>query len=87
MPQKFCLIKPFLLPDFEPYLLSQDITDFLFSNFPIHFLYNYTLLEASMEYIMSLRDLKELVKDEVKELKDARKSLAGITNHRLSLLS
>ena len=49
--------------------------------------YNYTLLEASMEYIMSLRDLKELVKDEVKELKDARKSLAGITNHRLSLLS
>ena len=48
--------------------------------------YNYTLLEASMEYIMSLRDLKELVKDDVNQLKDARKSLAGITNQRLSLL-
>ena len=48
--------------------------------------YNFTLLEASLEYISSLRDLKELVKDDVKHLKDARKSLVGITNQRLSLL-
>ena len=48
--------------------------------------YNFTLLEASLEYISSLRDLKELVKDDVKQLKDARKSLVGITNQRLSLL-
>ena len=48
--------------------------------------YNFTLLEASLEYISSLRNLKELVKDDVKQLKDARKSLAGITNQRLSLL-
>ena len=71
----------------EILIFSKMITNFTTPNtrsFSIS--YNYTLLEASMEYIMSLRDLKELVKDEVKELKDARKSLAGITNHRLSLL-
>ena len=48
--------------------------------------YNFTLLEASLEYISSIRNLKDLVKDDVKQLKDARKSLAGITNQRLSLL-
>ena len=48
--------------------------------------YNFTLLEASLEYISSLKDLKELLKDDDKQLKDARKSLAGITNQRLSLL-
>jgi hypothetical protein len=72
----------------EIIIFSKMITNFTTPNtksFSIS--YNFTLLEASMEYIMSLRDLKELVKDEVKELKDARKSLAGITNHRLSLLS
>ena len=72
----------------EIIIFSKMITNFTTPNtksFSIS--YNFTLLEASMEYIMSLRDLKELVKDDVKELKDARKSLAGITNHRLSLLS
>ena len=48
--------------------------------------YNFTLLEASLEYISSIRNLKDLVKDDTKQLKDARKSLAGITNQRLSLL-
>ena len=50
--------------------------------------YNFTLLEASLEYISSLKDLKPLLKDGGdKQLKDARKSLAGITNQRLSLLT
>ena len=49
--------------------------------------YNYTLLEASLEYISSLKDLKDLVKDNDEQLKDARNSLAGITNQRLSLLA
>ena len=49
--------------------------------------YNFTLLEASLEYISSLRDLKQLLKDDDKRLKDARQSLAGITNQRLSLLT
>ena len=49
--------------------------------------YNFTLLEASLEYISSLRDLKPLLKDDDKQLKDARQSLAGITNQRLSLLT
>ena len=48
--------------------------------------YNFTLLEASIEYLSSIRNMKELVKDDSKQLKDARKSLAGITNQRLSLL-
>ena len=48
--------------------------------------YNFTLLEASLEYLSSIRNLKELIKDDSKQLKDARKSLAGITNQRLSLL-
>ena len=49
--------------------------------------YNFTLLEASLEYISSLKDLKPLLKDDDNQLKDARKSLAGITNQRLSLLT
>ena len=49
--------------------------------------YNFTLLEASMEYISSLRNLKDMLKNEDKSFRDARKSLAGITNQRLSLLS
>ena len=48
--------------------------------------YNFTLLEASLEYLSSIRNLKELIKDDSEQLKDARKSLAGITNQRLSLL-
>ena len=71
----------------EIIIFSKMITNFTTPNtksFSIS--YNFTLLEASMEYIMSLRDLKELVKDDVNQLKDARKSLAGITNQRLSLL-
>ena len=48
--------------------------------------YNFTLLEASLEYLSSIRNLKELIKDDSKQLKDARKSLAGITNQCLSLL-
>ena len=48
--------------------------------------YNFTLLEASIEYLSSIRNMKELVKEDSKQLKDARKSLAGITNQRLSLL-
>ena len=71
----------------EIIIFSKMITNFTTPNtrsFSIS--YNFTLLEASLEYISSLRDLKELVKDDVKQLKDARKSLAGITNQRLSLL-
>ena len=71
----------------EIIIFSKMITNFTTPNtrsFSIS--YNFTLLEASLEYISSLRDLKALVKDEVKQLKDARKSLAGITNQRLSLL-
>ena len=71
----------------EVIIFSKMITNFTTPNtksFSIS--YNFTLLEASLEYISSLRNLKELVKDDVKQLKDARKSLAGITNQRLSLL-
>ena len=49
--------------------------------------YNFTLLEASLEYISSLKDLKPLINDDDNQLKDARKSLAGITTQRLSLLT
>ena len=72
----------------EIIIFSKMITNFTTPNtrsFSIS--YNFTLLEASLEYISSLRNLKDLVKDDVKQLKDARKSLAGITNQRLSLLS
>ena len=46
--------------------------------------YNFTLLEASLEYISTLKNLKELIKDDDNQLKDARQSLAGFTNQRLS---
>ena len=71
----------------EIIIFSKMITNFTTPNtrsFSIS--YNFTLLEASLEYISSIRNLKDLVKDDTKQLKDARKSLAGITNQRLSLL-
>ena len=71
----------------EIIIFSKMITNFTTPNtrnFSIS--YNFTLLEASMEYISSLRNLKELLKNEEKSFKDARKSLAGITTQRLSLL-
>jgi len=71
----------------EIIIFSKMITNFTTPNtrsFSIS--YNFTLLEASLEYISSIRNLKDLVKDDMKQLKDARKSLAGITTQRLSLL-
>ena len=72
----------------EVYIFSKMITNFTTPNtrsFSIS--YNFTLLEASLEYISTLKNLNELIKDDDQQLKDARKSLAGITNQRLSLLS
>ena len=71
----------------EIIIFSKMITNFTTPNTrAFNLSYNFTLLEASLEYISSLKDLKELLKDDDKQLKDARKSLAGITNQRLSLL-
>ena len=71
----------------EIIIFSKMITNFTTpntKNFSIS--YNFTLLEASMEYISSLRNLKDMLKNEDKSFRDARKSLAGITTQRLSLL-
>ena len=72
----------------EIIIFSKMITNFTTPNTrSFNLSYNFTLLEASLEYISSLKDLKPLLKDGGdKQLKDARKSLAGITNQRLSLL-
>ena len=71
----------------EIIVFSKMITNFTTPNTrSFNLSYNFTLLEASLEYISSLKDLKELLKDDDKMLIDARKSLAGITNQRLSLL-
>ena len=71
----------------EIIIFSKMITNFTTPNTrSFNLSYNFTLLEASLEYISSLKNLKELLKDDDKILKDARKSLAGITNQRLSLL-
>lgn len=72
----------------EVYIFSKMITNFTTPNtraFSIS--YNFTLLEASLEYISTLKNLKELIKDDDSQLKDVRKSLAGITNQRLSSLN
>ena len=72
----------------EVYIFSKMITNFTTPNtraFSIS--YNFTLLEASLEYISTLKNLKELIKNDDSQLKDARKSLAGITNQRLSSLN
>ena len=72
----------------EIIIFSKMITNFTTPNTrSFNLSYNFTLLEASLEYISSLKDLKPLLKDGDKQLKDARKSLAGITNQRLSLLT
>ena len=72
----------------EIIIFSKMITNFTTPNTrAFNLSYNFTLLEASLEYISSLKDLKPLLKDDDKQLKDARKSLAGITNQRLSLLT
>ena len=72
----------------EIIVFSKMITNFTTPNTrSFNLSYNFTLLEASLEYISSLKDLKELLKDDDKMLIDARKSLAGITNQRLSLLT
>ena len=73
----------------EIIIFSKMITNFTTPNTrSFNLSYNFTLLEASLEYISSLKDLKPLLKDGGdKQLKDARKSLAGITNQRLSLLT
>ena len=71
----------------EIIIFSKMITNFTTPNTrAFNLSYNFTLLEASLEYISSLKNLKELLKGEDNMLKDARKSLAGITNQRLSLL-
>ena len=72
----------------EIIIFSKMITNFTTPNTrSFNLSYNFTLLEASLEYISSLKDLKPLLKNDDKQLKDARKSLAGITNQRLSLLT
>ena len=72
----------------EILVFSKMITNFTTPNTrSFNLSYNFTLLEASLEYISTLKDLKELLKDDDKQLKDARQSLAGITNQRLSLLT
>ena len=48
--------------------------------------YNYTLLEASMEYITGLKDIAELLKTE-DGFKDTRQSLLNISTNRMSRLS
>ena len=73
----------------EIIIFSKMITNFTTPNTrSFNLSYNFTLLEAALEYISSLKDLKPLLIDGGdKQLKDARKSLAGITNQRLSLLT
>ena len=72
----------------EIIIFSKMITNFTTTNTrSFNISYNFTLLEASLEYISSLRNIKELLKGDDNQLKDARKSLAGITNQRLSLLT
>ena len=72
----------------EIIVFSKMITNFTTPNTrSFNISYNFTLLEASLEYISSLRNIKELLKGDDNQLKDARKSLAGITNQRLSLLT
>ena len=72
----------------EIIVFSKMITNFTTPNTrSFNLSYNFTLLEASLEYISTLRNIKELLKGEDNQLKDARKSLAGITNQRLSLLA
>ena len=72
----------------EIIIFSKMITNFTTPNTrSFNISYNFTLLEASLEYISSLRNIKELLKGDDNQLKDARKSLAGITNQRLSLLT
>jgi hypothetical protein len=73
----------------EIIIFSKMITNFTTPNTrSFNLSYNFTLLEASLEYISSLKNLKELLKNQDnKQLKDARKSLAIITNQRLSLLA
>lgn len=72
----------------EIIVFSKMITNFTTPNTrSFNISYNFTLLEASLEYISSLRNIKELLKGDDNQLKDARKSLAGITNQRLSLLA
>ena len=71
----------------EIIIFSKMITNFTTPNTrSFNISYNFTLMEASLEYISSLRNVKELLKDDKSQLKDARKSLAGFTNQRLSLL-
>ena len=48
--------------------------------------YNFSMIQASMQYIESLKNVKELLKDE-KQLKEARNSLFAIEEQRLSKLS
>ena len=48
--------------------------------------YNYTLLEASLDYINGLKDIKEIIKKE-NGLLDASKSILDISTQRLSRLS
>ena len=45
----------------------------------------FAVVGGSLEYIFK-KDLKELEKDDMKQLKDARMTLAGMVNQRLSLL-
>jgi len=72
----------------EIIVFSKMITNFTTPNTrSFNISYNFTLLEASLEYISTLRNIKELLKGDDIQLKDARKSLAGITNQRLSLLA
>ena len=72
----------------EIIIFSKMITNFTTPNTrSFNISYNFTLMEASLEYISSLRNVKELLKDDKSQLKDARKSLAGFTNQRLSLLA
>jgi hypothetical protein len=72
----------------EIIVFSKMITNFTTPNTrSFNISYNFTLLEASLEYVSSLRNIKELLKGDDNQLKDVRKSLAGITNQRLSLLT
>ena len=73
----------------EIIIYSKMITNFTTPNTrSFNLSYNFTLLEASLEYISTLKNLKELLKgQEDKILKDARKTLCNITNQRLSLLA
>ena len=71
----------------EIIIFSKIITNFTTpSTRAFNISYNYTLMEASLEYISSLKDVDKLLKMD-NESSDVRKSIRDITNQRLSRIS